>query len=57
MGAQSTNPFRNLMNQMVMEQGRQRQNMPGFINVDPNQAQLNDVMQMMDKTWMDSKVC
>ena len=57
MGAQSTNPFRNLMNQMVMEQGRQRQNMPGFINVDPNQAQLNDVMQMMDKTWMDSNFC
>jgi hypothetical protein len=56
MGPQSTNPFRNMMNQLVMEQGRQRQQMPGFMQVDPNVAQLNDVMQMMDKTWGDSRL-
>jgi peroxin-5 len=56
MGAQSTNPFRNMMNQLVMDQGRQRQQMPGFMQVDPNQAQLNDVMKMMDNSWQDSKM-
>lgn len=44
------------MNQLVMEPGRQRQHMPGFIQVDPNQTHLNDVMQMMDKTWADSNL-
>lgn len=56
MGAQSTNPFRNMMNQLVMEKGRQGQQMPGFMQIDPNQAQLTDVMRMMDQTWADSRV-
>lgn len=56
MGGQSTNPFRNMMNQLVMDQGKQRQQMPGFMQIDPNQAQLNDVMNMMDQSWSGSQM-
>ena len=51
---QSSNPFKNFINQLVQEPGKRGQIMPGFINMDPNQAQLNDIMNMMDQTWSDS---
>lgn len=52
--SQSSNPFKNFINQLVQDPGRQRQMMPGFMNIDPSQAQLNDVMAMMDQTWSES---
>jgi peroxin-5 len=52
---QSSNPFKNFVNQLVMDPARQRQQMPGFMNIDPTTAQLNDVMKMMDKTWGESE--
>jgi peroxin-5 len=52
--SQSSNPFKNFINQLVQDPGRQRQLRPGFATLDPSQAQLNDVMALMDQTWTES---
>jgi hypothetical protein len=52
--SQSNNPFTQFLNKLVTDPARQRQMVPGLINVDPSQAQLGEVMKMMESTWDDS---
>ena len=52
--SQSSNPFKNFINQLVQDPGRQRQMRPGFATLDPSQPQLNELMAMMDQSWTES---